>query len=151
MSNLLKTARAKTKLILMGGGLSVKSIDIPVIPKQWETFRDSTDEWINVEYPESENSTCCVYKAKKGNYFAPHKHKFSDEMITITNKEGKAKIITDNDIVTIGYGETYVIPYGRVHAVEWLEDTTVFIIWHPHFEKGWEADEIKEYERSNNS
>ncbi len=41
---------------------------------------------------------------------------------------------------TLTYGQSIVIPYGIRHGVVFLEETKLFINWHPHFENGWEAE-----------
>tara|TARA_R110000744_G_scaffold195512_1_gene314571 strand:+ start:29490 stop:29930 length:441 start_codon:yes stop_codon:yes gene_type:complete len=143
---ILSHARAKTTLMLMSKGQGSKDVLIPKIPSNWDFFLGTKDRWIEIDFPKELNSTNAIYDAKEGSIFPPHYHRFSDEMITVLNKKGKVRIITELEITTIYYGETYVFPYGIKHAVVFEEDTQIFIHWHPHFEDGWEADFLGESE-----
>ncbi len=140
----LKKARAITTLTLLGKGQKAEVVNIPEIPKDWDFFLGTKDRWVEVVFPIDMNSSNALYEGKKGSVFPPHIHKYSDEMITVLNKKGKIKIITEKEIAYIEYGQTYVFPYGEVHAVVFEEDTMAFIHWHPHFENGWEGKFINE-------
>ncbi len=82
-------ARAMTELILISKGESTKVVNIPEIPKVWSKFENTDNEWVNVDLPKEERSTSCLFLGRKGYHFKRHVHKFSDEMMTVLNKEGK--------------------------------------------------------------
>lgn len=142
--NILNKARAITTLTLLGKGKKAQNVNIPSIPKNWDFFLGSKDRWVEVKFPEEMKSSNALYDAEEGSVFPPHIHKYSDEMLTVINKKGRVKIITEDEIKYIGYGETYVFPYGQVHAVVFETKTMAFIHWHPHFEHGWDANFIPE-------
>lgn len=135
----LKTMRAQALLVLLSRG-GVKEVNIPEIPEDWDFFLGTKDKWVEVIFPDSEKSTNALYVGEKGSIFPAHVHRYSDEMITVMNKEGKIKIITDKEVKYLTFGQTYVIPYGVPHAVVFEEETKLFIHWHPHFKKGWSAE-----------
>lgn len=142
--SLLNIARAQTQLMLLSKGRGAKDVLIPEIPKDWDFFLGTKDRWVNVDFPKEENSTNAVYHGNKGSIFPPHIHKYSDEMITVLNKKGRVKVITDKEITWITYGQTYVFGYGVPHAVVFEEESKIFIHWHPHFEKGWDAEFVQD-------
>ena len=136
---LLTRMRAQTELILLSKGQFIKEVCIPEIPKDWDFFLGTKDKWIEVVFPDSENSTNAIYEGEQGSLFPPHVHLYSDEMITILNKEGECKVITDKEVKIIKYGESFVFPHGTPHAVVFNKKTKLFVHWHPHFKKGWDA------------
>lgn len=141
ISDLLHKARAKFELVRLSRGKGIVSVEVPEIPKEKQRFLDTTDEWQLAEFPEELNTTGCIYYAKKGNYFPPHKHNDSTEQILILNKGGRIKSISENGgIQYIEYPNSVFYEKAEGHAVEWLEDTVCLITWHPAFKQGWEAD-----------
>lgn len=137
---LLSRARAKATLCLMSKGQKEKEISIDEIPSEWENFMGTKDEWINVGFPESEDVRACIYKAKKGSVFNPHKHKKSVEHIVITNRSGKIKVVTDTYMEVVSFPNTAFFEKSKPHAVEFLEDTTMLIMWNPKNEEAWQGD-----------
>lgn len=137
-------ARAKATLTLLSRGYEIEDVQPPLIPKGWEKFPDSEDEWCGVEIPESENSSGCLYKAKAGSVFKPHIHRKRDEHFTIVNPKGKVQVITDSRIYTVSFLNSVFIPMGEPHAVKFLNDTTLLIMWHPKMDEVWEADFLSE-------
>lgn len=142
--SLLGIARAKTQLILLSKGRRVENVSIPNIPQKMGKFLDTEDEWVEVHFPEEENTTNCLYIGKEGSIFPPHIHKFSDEMLTVLNREGRVKIVTSKEITYLTYGQTYVFEAGLPHSVVFEKQSKVFIHWHPHFENGWDAEFIEQ-------
>jgi len=142
--SILNLARAKTQLILLGKGRRAENVSIPKIPQKMENFLDTDYQWVEVHFPESENSSNCIYVGRKKSIFPPHFHKYSDEMLTVLNKEGVVKCVSETDVKTIKYGETFVFEAGVTHAVVFEAESKVFIHWHPHFEGGWDAEFIED-------
>jgi len=140
----LSKLRAQTQLALMGKGSSPEVVIVPEIPKNWDFFLGTKDRWVEVKFPVEENSTNALYLGQKGSVFRPHIHKFSDELMTVMNPTGRIKIITSEEVVYLTYGQSYVLPMGVAHAVIFEEETKVFIHWHPHFQKGWDAEFTEE-------
>lgn len=140
-------ARAKAHLVLLSKGKKPVNVNVPEIPKDWDFFLGTKDRWVEVVFPIEMNSSNAIYEAEEGSIFPPHIHKYSDEMITVLNPEGKVKVLTEDEIVHIEYGESFVFPYGKIHAVVFETKTTLFIHWHPHFEKGWDAEFIETEEK----
>lgn len=136
-------ARAKATLVLMAKGNKITQEEIPTdIPDQWEVFPGTSDYWINIPFPESENTSACLYKAQKNSIFPPHFHLNSAEIITVKNPEGKVKIVTEDGIRIISYGESADFRKEEVHAVRFLEETTILVMWHPKMD-GFELGIIK--------
>lgn len=140
MNNLLSRARASLRLTLLSKGKEVQNLSIDSIPERWEEFGTKGDRWINVEFPESENSSGCIYIGQKDSVFDPHIHKNSVEHLTVLNIEGEMEIITDTWSKVIKYPDSAVIDKGVPHAVIFKNTTKLLIMWHPKFEKGWNAD-----------
>lgn len=136
---LLKEVKARLKLQMMSGFEDFVDVNIPEIPTEWEIFPNSEDEWIKVPMPNSENSSACLYKAKEGSLFKPHKHETVSEHLVVMNEGGLIKLITEKEIKIIEYPNSCIIPKGQVHAVEFITDTVIMVVWHPMFEEGWSA------------
>ena len=139
-NNLIKKARAKFEMIRLSKGRGTQTIEVPEIPIEREFFLNTTDEWQKIHLPEIMGSASCMYYAKKGNYFPPHKHLHSTEQILILNPTGKVRVITSNEIKDYVYPQSIFFDKNKPHAVLWLEDTDALCIWHPEFKKGWEAN-----------
>jgi hypothetical protein len=140
MRNALNIAKTRLNLTMMAGFKGFTEVVVPEIPKEWDSFLGTKDEWVNVALPFSENSTSCLFKGIKDNVVYPHSHPNNKEHITILNEGGKIKILSYNKgTEIIEYPNSYVFESGDVHAVYFLEATTLMIIWHPMFESGWEG------------
>lgn len=136
----INKAKANLKLQLMAGFNGFTTLEIPEIPKEWEAFPNSEDQWCGFDLPLSENSSGCLYKANAGSLFNPHKHDKIKEHMTVMNEGGSMKVIVENKgSYIIDYPNSIMIPEGVNHAVEFLTDTVLIIVWHPKFKKGWEA------------
>lgn len=141
MKNKLEKAKINLKLAFMSKLKGPLEVDIPQTPDKWEHFDNTKDMWAKVSIPSSEDSTACLYKASKGSIFQPHRHKSSKEHLTILNTKGKMKvIIEDTGEYQIEYPNSIVINPNKIHAVEFLEETVLMVIWHPSFKDKWEAE-----------
>jgi quercetin dioxygenase-like cupin family protein len=140
VNKLISKARANFEMVRLSSGSKVSNIEIDSIPEKREKFLDTNDEWQIVNLPNSTNSGACMFYAKKGNYFPPHKHNDASEQIIILNPKGKIKVVTYNEIKIYEYPQAVFIKKNVPHAVVWMEDTDALIIWNPKFDKGWEAD-----------
>ena len=136
---ILNRARAKATLCLMSRGQITKEVSIGDIPNKWESFLGGKEQWVNVELPESEDTRSCLFKAEKKTVFKPHRHKESVEHVVITNRGGKVRVTTDSYIRTVCFPDAIFIEKNEPHAFEFLEDTTLLILWTPKTENGWEA------------
>tara|TARA_R110002073_G_scaffold144403_2_gene296494 strand:- start:2009 stop:2449 length:441 start_codon:yes stop_codon:yes gene_type:complete len=143
MNNLLEQARAKLKLTFLSYGKKVNHVSIDEIPKVWQKFGSKGDEWINVDFPESENSSGCIYIAQEGSIFDPHIHDNSAEHMTVLNVDGEMEVVTNKWTKTVKYPDSIVIDKGVPHAIIFKKETKLMTIWHPRFEKGWNAKFIK--------
>lgn len=144
MKSKLEKVKANLKLAFMSKLKGPLDVNIPKTPDKWEHFDDTKDMWARVEIPSSEDSTACLYKAPKGSIFQPHKHSLSKEHLTILNTKGKMQvIIEDSGEYEIKYPNSIVIDPNKVHAVEFLEETVLMVIWHPSFKDKWEAEFIE--------
>ena len=143
MSNLLEKTRAKLRLTLLARGRLIQTVSVSEIPSSWENFGSKGDKWINVDFPETENSSGCIYVGTKGSTFDPHIHKSAVEHMTVLNPEGDMEVITDEWTKQVKYPDSIVIDKGVPHAVIFKNTTKVLVMWHPKFEKGFEADFIK--------
>lgn len=128
--------KAKLTLLLKG---NVKEFNIENIPKEWSFFNDTEDQWINIDFPETENTTACLYIGKKGSHFSPHKHPKNIEHFTILNKGGKVKVITNKYERIVSFPNSICFEINEPHAVDFLEDTRILCMWHPKM-KGWNAE-----------
>lgn len=146
MKNPLTVARAKLTLMILSRGEKAENVSIPIIPKVWEFFRNTKDEWVSIEFPKEESTVGCLYKGKKGSLFPAHKHYDSVEHFVVTNKGGKVRVVTDTQIREISFPNSGYLPCGKPHAFEFLEDTEIMIMWHPK-QEGWDAEFLKQEEK----
>tara|TARA_R110002074_G_scaffold189465_7_gene355291 strand:- start:1727 stop:2158 length:432 start_codon:yes stop_codon:yes gene_type:complete len=143
MSNILTQARAKLRLALLSKGRTIEHVSVDEIPKTWGQFGTKGDRWINVDFPESENSSGCIYVGQENSVFDPHIHDNSSEHLTVLNVEGEMEVITDKWTKIVKYPDAVVIDKGTPHAVIFRKETKLLVMWHPKFEKGWNADYIR--------
>lgn len=136
----VEVARNKLKLALLG---NTTSIDIEEIPNIWSKFDNTNDEWIKLDFPESENTSACIYYGKKGSYFPPHFHEKNIEHLTILNKYGNVEVITETYSKVIDFPNSICFDMGEIHAVKFIEDTKILCMWHPKM-KGWTAEIVEE-------
>lgn len=144
MKDFLKKARAKAMLVLMSKGQKITDVIIDEIPNEWSNFLNTKDLWVNVDFPENQNTTACIYIGKKGSILNPHKHNDNVEHLVILNKEGKLKVVTETYMSEFSFPQSVYLEQGEAHAVQFLEDTKILIMWHPKFKKGWDAEFLKE-------
>jgi quercetin dioxygenase-like cupin family protein len=135
--------RAKLRLTLLAKGREIEEVSVEEIPRKWEEFGSKEDKWISVNFPESENSSGCIYIGMEGSVFDPHIHNNSVEHFTVLNKGGEVEVITDQWVKTVKYPNSIVIDKGVPHAAIFKKETKILVIWHPKFEDGWSADFIK--------
>jgi len=140
MRTLLNMLRAKATMIVLSKGVKIKDLKIESIPETWTAFPHSKDKWVKVDIPKEEKMSSCFYFGKKGSVFLPHIHKKNDEHFMIVNKNGKIEIITNNYIEQKSFPESCYVPKNVAHAIKFLEDTKIFIMWHPNFINGWEGE-----------
>lgn len=139
IKDFVSKTRAGIAFALLG---KLTKVDIPEIPKEWTNFFDTDDKWIGFDFPESENTSACIYIGKKGNNFAPHIHpKGVVEHLVILNRTGHVKIITPTYIKEYKFPETIFFESEEPHYVEFIEETKFLCMWHPKM-KGWSADFI---------
>ena len=137
----LSAARVSFELMVLSEGKGIVNVDIPEIPATRTKFLDTNDEWEKLTLPNEVNSSACIFYAKEGSSFPPHRHENSTEQMTIINVGGSCRIITNTRSFIANYPETVFFEKGEPHAVEWLTDTTTIIIWHPKFvDGGWSGD-----------
>lgn len=140
----LDQIRAKATLLILSRGTKIKSIAVGVIPKNWSYFSGTSDTWINVEFPKSENTSACIYKGQEGSIFPPHKHNKNVEHFTILNKSGRLEVVTENEIVNMKYPQAMAFDKGEVHAVRFITDTKILCMWHPQFNGNYDGEIIKQ-------
>ena len=138
----VKVARAKATLAVMSKGLTFHKVVGEKIPDELTSFLGTTDKWAKVNFPEDIGVTSCIYLGKRGSIFKPHKHKLNSEHVTILNETGKLKIITPEALEELHYPNSIVFPANTTHAVVFLEDTQILVMWHPKMKHGWSADYI---------
>jgi hypothetical protein len=139
MSDLLKRVRSVFDFTIATKGRKVQKMEAPSIPKNWEKFGDSDDEWVEVVLPVTEDASCCIYKAKAGSIFPAHFHD-TTERLFIMNQKGKINIKTNSRNETIEFPNGAFFDSKESHLVKFLTDTEILIIWSPKFERGWEAN-----------
>lgn len=139
--DLVKIARAKVLLAILCRGCRMINVSIKDIPKKWERFMDTEDSWVSVEFPESEDIASCIYKAKKGSIFKPHKHNDSVEHLVVL--KGRIRSVTDTDVRIVSFPNAVYFPKKKPHAIEFLEDTEILVMWHPK-KSGWDAEFLKD-------
>lgn len=141
---LVNEMRAKATLALIARGAGVVESGVPVIPKKWEKFPGTEDVWSEIDFPESENTSSCIYKGKANTVFKPHVHKKHDEHFTIINPEGEIEVITDTKIFTVRFPESVFIPMGTPHAIRFKKDSNLLVMWHPKMQGKWDGDFLTE-------
>lgn len=91
-------------------------------------------------FPNTENTSGCLYKALVDGVFDPHAHKDRKEHITIMNESGSITVLIQGyGTYELKYPNSIAIPKDVVHAVVFKTNTTLMCVWHPSFKKGWEA------------
>lgn len=141
---LVNKARAKATLAIMARGSVIPDEHIPAIPQAWETFPGTNDKWCAVNFPVSENTTACIYKAQEGSVFPPHKHPKRVEHFAITNPGGHVKVITETRIYELKYPQSTSFEIGEVHAVKFITQTDLIVMWHPRMDQGFDTDFLNE-------
>lgn len=142
----LKEARAAAALMLLNGGATYEDAGVPEIPVEWTAFPGKNDMWKRIDFPKDQNTTFCLYMGYSGSVFPPHRHPKQMEHFTILNKGGKVEVITESSMVTVEFPNSVFIPKGEPHAVRFLTDTKLIVMWHPIMEDGWEAQFAQETE-----
>jgi len=140
LKNVFSSVKAKLTLAMLG---SVDEVNINEIPEKWENFLNTEDKWINVYFPNSENTTACIYIGQKGSLFKPHKHPANVEHFTILNKGGSVRVVTDKYIKEFHFPDSVYFEVNEPHSVEFLAETRILCMWHPKM-KGWNAEFINE-------
>ena len=147
MKNLFNQAKAKLKLFILsneyGDDYNFKDISIDEIPVEYTKFGTSNDEWVSLQFPNSEDITSALYKGTNGSIFPPHKHSNNNEHITILNQGGKVEVITTKGSKIIEFPNSYFFEKNKVHSVKFLTETKLLITWTPKFKKGWSGDFIE--------
>lgn len=134
--DLFKKVKAKLKFIKEFGFGKHEFVNVDEIPKKWDKFLNTENEWIKVSFPEEEEVLSCVFFGKKGQVFQPHKHKFTEQCLVI-NKNGKVEVLTTEESKVISFGDAMVFPKEMVHAITFLEDTKLLCLWHEKKEEAW--------------
>lgn len=135
----ISKAQARLKMALMAGTRGVKEVALDSMPDEWESFMGTPDKWVRIDMPISENSSACLYRGQKGSKFAPHRHATSREHMTVMNKSGHMIVYSEEGIFDLKYPQSIAIEPNVVHAIEFKKETVVMSVWHPMFQKGWEA------------
>jgi hypothetical protein len=133
MKNQLQEAKAWLRFAVRG---LTEKVNINEIPPSWERFRSTDDRWIKLPFPASEDTSGCIYKAKKGSIFKPHFHEKNVEDIFVRSGKIEAFTPTWNQVLLAGKGVRFEM--GESHCIEFLEDTVLVIMWHPQM-GGWQA------------
>ena len=139
---LINKLRARAMLVLMSKGRNLESVSIPEIPENWKQFPNSNDLWKRVVFPKDQDTSACLYQGYSGSVFLPHIHELNIEHFVILNKGGKVEVITDEEIRIVEYPNAVVFEKGVPHAVKFLKDTKILVMWHPSMVNGWEAQFI---------
>ncbi|WP_299153031.1 hypothetical protein [uncultured Christiangramia sp.] len=140
----LKNARANATLILMNKGTHFENGNLSEIPDEWENFPESNDLWKRLAFPEEQDTTALLYQGYSGSIFSPHVHNSSVEHCVILNPGGSIELITDKEIKTVDFPNSFYVEMGQPHAVKFLKDTVLLVMFHPSMKDGWEADFIHE-------
>lgn len=142
LRDFVKEQRAKAVLILMNGGQTYQDADIPEVPTEWRCFPNSNDLWKRIDFPEDQNTSGCLYQGYSGSLFPPHKHPKSMEHFTILNEGGKIELITEKEVRVVEFPNSVFIEMNEPHAVRFLSDTKLLVMWHPAMLDGWQAEFI---------
>lgn len=136
-----KKIMSSYKLIKLSEGKGVIDVEIGEIPTKRSKILNNESEWVRLETPEDSNVTACIFYGKKGTKFSSHRHKGRTEKAIILNTTGKCRcIIEDGTDRIMVYEDMVKIGEGLAHYVEFLEDTTVMVLWNPAFDNNvWEA------------
>jgi mannose-6-phosphate isomerase-like protein (cupin superfamily) len=97
------------------------------IPKKWEFFMDSKNEWCGIDL--KLGSTDLLFKGKKGDKVDKHVHVFSNELTFVLS--GEIELITSDGISILKTGQSFFIPMNKEHIVTFIEDTTLLVIFTP--------------------
>lgn len=138
MKKMFEKAKSLVKLFKLSGLKKPEYVSFNEIPNIWTKFNNTEDLWVNVNFPEGENNSACMYLAKKGSIFPPHKHKFG-EQIVILNEGGKVEVITELESVILEYPSSYFVPKDISHALIFKEDTKLLLIF-KGISDGWSAN-----------
>jgi len=133
---MFEKAKARLKLFKEFGLTKSEYIDIPEIPKKWDKFMGSESKWVNIDLPEDEEKSSCLFIGHKNIIMPPHKYKFNEIMV-VMNEGGEIEIITEEEIKIIRFGESYFVPKNINHAVKFKKETKILIIWFGSYGKGW--------------
>lgn len=143
----IKIAQTEARLRLMAGFKGFSVVEVPNLPLKWQDFPKSNDEWCGLEFPNSENTSGAIYKAKEKSVFDPHEHEGRKEHLMVMNEGGSMDVLVQGyGTYRVDYPNSIAIPEGVVHAVIFRTNTTLICVWHPKFKRGWEAkfkEEIK--------
>lgn len=140
MNEFLRKIRAKTTLMVMSKGETIKNLEVLNIPKKWDSFKNTLDKWVSVRFPETEEISSCIYHAIDGSIFPPHKHNDCTEHFTILNEGGEVEVITKNYVKKFKFPESVFFQKGEVHAVNFIKETKILCIWHPKKDDSWVAE-----------
>lgn len=136
VNSILEKARARVQFALLG---KTSVIKISEIPKTWSKFMNTEDLWVNIDFPEEEDTTACMYIGE--GEFELHKHDKQCKHITILNKEGHIRVQTKNYTKDIKFPDSVYFAPGEAHYIKFINKTKLLCLWQPKM-KGWSGEFI---------
>lgn len=118
--------------------------DIFDIPENWENFKDTLNEWVNVTLPNDQNASACLFRVNEENYvFPPHFHTSVEQCYIIT-EDGKMRCISKTQDKIVEFPNGIFFQKGEEHIVKFLTVGMIILcIWKPGFKKNsWEGNFI---------
>ena len=121
----------KAKLLLMIEPISSEVGMIDDIPKKWSKFMDSECEWKGIDA--KLDSTTLLFRGVKGDKVGKHLHANSNERTYVL--KGKLELVTEKSVTIFYEGESFYVPMNVCHIVNFLEDTTLLVVFTPKMHK----------------
>jgi quercetin dioxygenase-like cupin family protein len=121
----------KAKLLLMTEPISSEVAMIDDIPKKWSKFMDSECEWKGIDA--KLDSTTLLFRGVKGDKVGTHLHANSNERAYVL--KGKLELVTEKSVTIFYEGESFYVPMNVCHIVNFLEDTTLLVVFSPKMNK----------------
>lgn len=139
MAKLIDNLRAKATFALMTMGKKSNVISIPDIPEKWGNFLNSGDKWVRLKFPNSEDVSSCIYRAKKGSIFDLHEHEEMEQIMCVT-KGASISVYTETENYEVKFPNGAFFPPHKKHLVRFNDDQDIICIWRPAFKSGgWDG------------
>lgn len=126
-----KEAYQKLKFKMDTRGQVAQDISKVSIPEDWESFPNSSDQWVKIDLKQDSKSSAFMFKAKKGSVFPKHFSKNFERFI-IMNPKGVVLLKTEKRYEKIQFPNIFVVNPNIEHLIEFQEDTEILCVLTPN-------------------